>query len=99
MLDWDNKKIEARPPRFVYDRGRSHVVYESDEDHCTTVCGRYVRGVPGKEPDAPKCRQCAQGVLRTKVPAWQRNLNFSPLEIKRVKTKNPRRLMKRGRYS
>lgn len=99
MLDWDNKKIKAQSPRFVYDRGRSHVVYESDGDHCTTVCGKYARGVPGKKPCSPRCRECKNGNLLTKVPAWQREREFSPLEIKRVKTKNPRRLMKRGRYS
>lgn len=90
-----------KPPvaKFIYDRGQSHVVYESDGYHCTAICGRYTRGVPSESRTAPLCIQCNRGFLRTKTPAWQRGLEFSPLEIKRVKTKNPRRLMKRGKYS
>lgn len=98
-MDWGNVRIEAPPPKFVYDRGQSHIVYESDGDHCTTVCGRYVRGVPSLKRCSPKCMQCEHGNMRTKVPSWQRQLQLSPLEINRIKTKNPRRMMKRTKYS
>ena len=84
---------------FVDCEERSHIIYEREGCHCTVICGKYICGLPDRDrSELPKCRQCLNGNLQTKIPVWMKANKFSAIELKLVKTKTGRRVFKRRSY-